>query len=277
MSLTFNEITAINPGTVLVVDGLNAAFRYRDYEDFSSEYVRFVKSLAKSYKAEKIIIAADWGSSSYRKTIYPDYKQNRKEKYENQTEEEREKFERFFNAWEECLLVLQQEFHLIRFQGVEADDIMAYISRNSNKFGIEQLWLASSDKDIDLLVRPGISRFSYVTRKETTVDNWREHHDCDREDYVYLKAIMGDSGDNIKGVTGIGPKRGLELITKYGSVYDIIDAIPIAGKQKYIQALNDSAQLLELNMQLVDILTYCEDAINWDNQANTAKIDALFL
>lgn len=277
MSLTFNEITAINPGTVLVVDGLNAAFRYRDYEDFSSEYVRFVKSLAKSYKAEKIIIAADWGSSSYRKTIYPDYKQNRKEKYENQTEEEREKFEHFFNAWEECLLVLQQEFHLIRFQGVEADDIMAYISRNSNKFGIEQLWLASSDKDIDLLVRPGISRFSYVTRKETTVDNWSEHHDCNREDYVFLKAIMGDSGDNIKGVQGIGPKRGLELITKYGSVYDIIDSIPLAGKQKYIQALNDSAQLLELNMQLVDILTYCEDAINWDNQANTAKIDALFL
>lgn len=277
MAITFQELTQTNENTLLVIDGLNLAFRWRDFDEFTNEYVKVVRSLAKSYKAGKIIIAADQGSSSYRKTIYPEYKQNRKEKYETQTEEEREKFERFFNAWEECLLILEQEFTLVRFPGVEADDIAGYIVRNKEKFNIEQIWLASSDKDWDLLVQSGVNRFSYVTRKETTVDNWSEHHDCDREDYVFLKAIMGDSGDNIKGVQGIGPKRGLELITKYGSVYDIMDSIPLAGKQKYIQALNESGQLLELNMQLVDILTYCEDAINWDNQANTAKIDALFL
>lgn len=277
MAITFQELTQTNENTLLVIDGLNLAFRWRDFDEFTNEYVKVVRSLAKSYKAGKIIIAADQGSSSYRKTIYPEYKQNRKEKYETQTEEEREKFERFFNAWEECLLILEQEFTLVRFPGVEADDIAGYIVRNKEKFNLEQIWLASSDKDWDLLVQSGVNRFSYVTRKETTVDNWSEHHDCDREDYVFLKAIMGDSGDNIKGVQGIGPKRGLELITKYGSVYDIMDSIPLAGKQKYIQALNESGQLLELNMQLVDILTYCEDAINWDNQANTAKIDALFL
>lgn len=277
MAITFQELTQTNENTLLVIDGLNLAFRWRDFDEFTNEYVKVVRSLAKSYKAGKIIIAADQGSSSYRKTIYPEYKQNRKEKYETQTEEEREKFERFFNAWEECLLILEQEFTLVRFPGVEADDIAGYIVRNKEKFNLEQIWLASSDKDWDLLVQSGVNRFSYVTRKETTVDNWSDHHDCDREDYVFLKAIMGDSGDNIKGVQGIGPKRGLELITKYGSVYDIMDSIPLAGKQKYIQALNESGQLLELNMQLVDILTYCEDAINWDNQANTAKIDALFL
>lgn len=277
MAITFQELTQTNENTLLVIDGLNLAFRWRDFDEFTNEYVKVVRSLAKSYKAGKIIIAADQGSSSYRKTIYPEYKQNRKEKYETQTEEEREKFERFFNAWEECLLILEQEFTLVRFPGVEADDIAGYIVRNKEKFNLEQVWLASSDKDWDLLVQSGVNRFSYVTRKETTVDNWSEHHDCNREDYVFLKAIMGDSGDNIKGVQGIGPKRGLELITKYGSVYDIMDSIPLAGKQKYIQALNESGQLLELNMQLVDILTYCEDAINWDNQANTAKIDALFL
>lgn len=277
MAITFQELTQTNEDTLLVIDGLNLAFRWRDFDEFTNEYVKVVRSLAKSYKAGKIIIAADQGSSSYRKTIYPEYKQNRKEKYETQTEEEREKFERFFNAWEECLLILEQEFTLVRFPGVEADDIAGYIVRNKEKFNLEQVWLASSDKDWDLLVQSGVNRFSYVTRKETTVDNWSEHHDCNREDYVFLKAIMGDSGDNIKGVQGIGPKRGLELITKYGSVYDIMDSIPLAGKQKYIQALNESGQLLELNMQLVDILTYCEDAINWDNQANTAKIDALFL
>ena len=276
MAITFQNLTQTNENTLLLVDGLNLAFRWRDFDEFTNEYVKVVRSLAKSYKAGNIIIASDWGSSQYRKSIYPDYKQNRKEKYENQTEEEREKFERFFNAWEECLLILEQEFKVLRFQGVEADDIAGYIVRNKDQYGLEQIWLASSDKDWDLLVQDGVSRFSYVTRKETTVDTWSEHYDCEREDYVYLKAIMGDSGDNIKGVQGIGPKRGLEIITKYGSVYDIIDCMPLPGKQKYIQALNESKELLELNMQLVDILTHCEDAINIENQANTAKIDELF-
>lgn len=268
-----------NPSSLLILDGLNNAFKYRNDTSYNwaSDYVRFAKSLARSYKAGKIVIAADWGSSSYRKTIYPEYKANRKEKYATQTDEEKEKFEHFFNAWEECLLVLEQEFPVLRFKGVEADDIAGYIVKNKDRFGLEQIWLSSSDKDIDLLIKPGVSRFSYVTRKETTVDNWSEHYDCETHEYVDLKCIMGDSGDNIKGVPGIGPKRGLQLIQQYGSIFDIIESMPIPGKQKFIQELNKSKDLLELNMQLVDILTYCEDAINFDNQANTAKIDALFL
>ena len=48
--------------------------------DFKEEYVRTVESLARSYDCSKIIIAADLGSSTYRKALYPEYKQNRKEK-----------------------------------------------------------------------------------------------------------------------------------------------------------------------------------------------------
>lgn len=254
-----------NENSILLVDGLNLAFRYRDYDEFSNDYLRTVRSLAKSYKSGRVIIAADHGSSSYRKEIYPEYKANRKERYEQQTEEEREKFQRFFNNWEETLLILEQEFPVLRFQGVEADDIAGYIVKNKDRFGLEQIWLASSDKDWDLLVGDGVSRFSYVTRKEVTVDNWDEHYDCDRSQYVDLKTLMGDSGDNIKGVEGIGPKRALQLIQEYGSVFDIIESMPVPGKQKFIQALNANKDRLELNMKLVDILTYCEEAIGSEN------------
>ena len=265
MGITFNEMMATNENSILLVDGLNLAFRYRDYDEFSNDYLRTVRSLAKSYRSGRVIIAADHGSSSFRKEIYPEYKANRKERYEQQTEEEREKFQRFFNNWEETLLILEQEFPVLRFQGVEADDIAGYIVKNKAKFGIEQIWLASSDKDWDLLVGEGVSRFSYVTRKEVTVDNWSEHYDCQMHEYVDLKILMGDSGDNIKGIEGVGPKRALQLIQEYGSVFDIIESMPVPGKQKFIQALNANKDRLELNMKLVDILTYCEEAIGSEN------------
>lgn len=265
MGITFNEMVSTNENSLLVVDGLNLAFRYRDYNEFTDEYVRTVKSLAKSYRSGRIIIAADQGSSSFRKEVYPEYKANRKEKYETQTEEEKEKFARFFNNWEETLLILAQEFEIIRFPGVEADDIAGYIVKNKDKFGFEQIWLASSDKDWDLLVTEGVSRFSYVTRKEVTIDTWADHYDCEQFQYVDLKILMGDAGDNIKGVEGIGPKRALQLIQEFGSVFDIIESMPVPGKQKFIQALNASKDKLELNMKLVDILTYCEEAIGSEN------------
>ena len=77
---------------VMIVDSLNLAFRYKHTKrrDFAEDYYRTVKSLAKSYNADRIILACDWGKSSYRKEIYPEYKADREEKVAQQTEEEKE-------------------------------------------------------------------------------------------------------------------------------------------------------------------------------------------
>ena len=70
-----------------------------------------VKSLANSYNCGTVIITADWGSSSYRKEILPEYKQNRKDKYAEQTEAEKQAFIDFFEEYEETLeLLLAEEF-----------------------------------------------------------------------------------------------------------------------------------------------------------------------
>ena len=79
----------------LIVDALNLAFRWKHQgrTDFRYEYQETVKSLANSYKCKNVIITADEGSSSYRRNILPDYKQNRKEKYADQTQAEKIAFE----------------------------------------------------------------------------------------------------------------------------------------------------------------------------------------
>ena len=240
MAFKFNE--RILDG-VLIVDALNLAFRWKHQgrTDFRNQYVETVKSLANSYNCGTVIITADWGSSSYRKEILPEYKQNRKDKYATQTEAEKQAFIDFFDEYEETLELLSEEYKL------------------------NNIWLVSSDRDWDLLIQEGVSRFSYVTRKEITIDNWSEHYNVTPEEYISFKCLTGDKGDNVPGINGIGPKRAEQLIKDYGDAMTIYDNIPLDGKYKYIQELNQNADILLKNYELMDLITYCDDAIGTDN------------
>ena len=110
-------------------------------------------------------------------------------------------------------------------------------------------------------------RFSYVTRKEITVDTWNDHYDVPIEKYADYKCLIGDKGDNIPGIRGIGPKRAIGLLDEYGTAYDIFDNIPIEGKYKYLEELNANPERILQNYELMDLLTYCNDAIGVDNRS----------
>jgi 5'-3' exonuclease len=266
MTFNFNEKIQEGPST-LIVDALNLAFRWKHQgrTDFRYDFEKTVESLAESYRCKSIIIAADWGSSSYRKVIYPEYKQNRKEKFADQSEEDRIAFEEFFAEFEESLKVLEENHLVLRYQGVEADDIAGYLVKHKEKFNLGNIWMVSSDRDWDLLIQENVSRFSYVTRKEVTLENWKTHYNVTPEEYISLKCLVGDKGDNVPGIPGIGPKRAEALIKQYGDALDIYNVLPIPSKYKFIQSLNESGDRLLYNYQLMDILTYCEDAIGMKN------------
>lgn len=267
---SFKEMNATEPSSLMIVDSLNLAFRYKHARavDFAEDYMRTVQSLKKSYKCDKLIIAGDIGASTYRRSILPEYKANRKEKFNDQTPEEKEEFEAFFAEVKGILDRYENEatYPVARFSGVEADDIAAYIVSRRKHFKLSQIWLISSDRDWQLLVDKGVSQFSYVTRKEFTVDNWHEHYDFARDSYISIKCLMGDPGDNVPGVDKIGPKTAAKLVDQYGSTYDIIAALPISSKYKYIANLNAfGAEALMRNYQLMDLVTFCEDAIGEEN------------
>jgi 5'-3' exonuclease len=251
-------------GNLLIVDGLNVAFRWKHQNilDFKYDYIRTIESLAKSYKAGTIIVCAD-GGSSYRKEIFPEYKANRKERFADQTEQEAKEFEMFMAEFQDTLTLIKEKHPVFHFRGVEADDIAAYITQSID---YDECWLISSDKDWDLLISDKVSRFSTVTRKETTVHNWDEHYDFEIEDYITFKCLTGDKGDNVPGVPGVGPKRAVQLMEQYGTVFDIYDACPLEGRYKYIQAVNENAEQLLTNVELMDLVTYCEDAIGEENK-----------
>ena len=272
MAFSFNERIPDGKAT-LVVDALNLAFRWKHQgrTDFRYEYQKTVESLAASYSCKEIIITADWGSSTYRKEISPDYKQNRKEKFAEQTEEEKIAFEEFFEEFEASLEVLAEEgYPILRYKGVEADDIAAHLVKYKKVYDLENIWLVSSDRDWDLLIQDSVSRFSYVTRKEVTLENWSEHYEVRPEEYISLKCLTGDKGDNVPGIPGVGPKRAQQLIEQYGDAFSIFDAVPIPSKYKYIQTLNENADQILINYQLMDLMAYCDEAIG---EANIADIE----
>lgn len=250
---------------LMIVDGTNLSFRYKRQGkiDFAADFVRTVNSLGRSYGALKIVVLFDYKGSSYRKDLYPEYKQNRKERYAQQSDEEKEAAEQFFKGLDRAIELCETNFTTIRLKGVEADDVAGWLVMNFEDGDVfEHIWMISTDKDWDELLSPVCSRFSYGNRKEYTMDNFYDEHDCDNpEQFTYVKAIMGDMGDNVRGVEGIGAKRAYNLIRQYDDIFEIIGALPISGKQKYIQALNQSEELLLRNLELTDIRSFCYDAI----------------
>ena len=264
MSKSFNRIVE-QENNLLIVDSLNLAFRWAHSgaTDFAEDYKRTVDSLKKSYKAKWVIIAADQGSSSYRKGIYPEYKQNRKDKYAEQTEEEAAKFALFFEDYQATLEHFRNttDYPVIQFKQTEADDIAAYIVSMRKDIPVDHTWLISTDRDYDLLIADDVSRFSYVTRKEVTANNWHTHYDFTQDEYISIKCLMGDAGDNVLGVEGIGPKRAHSLVQEYGTALDIVAELPIPSKLKFMKALNESGDRIMLNYQLMDLVTFCHDAL----------------
>lgn len=264
----FNTYTDKNEASCLIVDALSLAFRYKHSgkTDFAEDYLATVKSLARSYQCGRIVIACDKGSSSYRKALHPGYKGARKEKQATQTEQEAEDFEKFIKEFNRTIELCMEEFVVFRFNGVEADDIAAYICSKRRIFGIDRIWLISSDADWDLLIDDHVSRFSTVSRKEFTAENWNEHYDYPQGDHISVKCLMGDSGDSVPGVDKVGPKKAAALVQEYGSALDVAAALPIASKYVHIKNLNAfGADAIMLNYMLMDLVTFCEEAIGEEN------------
>ncbi len=265
MAKSFKQMAQKDESTYMIVDALNLAFRYKHSKkpNFGEDYLRTVQSLAQSYNAGQILITADWGSSSYRCGILPEYKGNRKEKYAQQTEQEAEEFRIFMEDYENTLKLLAIHYPVFRYKNVEADDIAAQLVAELKG---STIWMISSDRDWDLLIDDNVNRFSYVTRKEVTKENWNDHYDVSIDNYISYKCLTGDAGDNVPGVKGVGPKRAIGLINGFGSAFDIADQLPISSKYKYIESLNEfGAEKLMRNYELMDLVTYCADAIGEEN------------
>ena len=119
-------------------------------------------------------------------------------------EEEAKKYEDFF-AFSNALPD-QLDEEVLKFRGVEADDILAWITQNVSE-RYEHTWIVSSDRDLYQLIDENVSIFNIFGRKEISLQSLREDFEVDPSQYMLSRIIEGDKSDNILGIEGIGPKR----------------------------------------------------------------------
>lgn len=276
---------------MLIVDGKNLGHRWRTLYDnliketdgmdpeevhailesesenyvFDSNLANTIASLKKSYECNTVVVLDDVSHSRFRKELYPEYKANRKFKRDNEEENAKIIGAAFYNNLKRAVKYAGEVYNYIGIQGVEADDVASYIVNNMAD-NFDHIWLVSSDEDWDQLIRDNVSKFNFQTRdnwknvtktgprpKETTTSNWFEHHLCNMDTLLDVKVFNGDVSDNIQGVKGIGPKRAITLLEKYGSFEAIASKTPLPGKAQYIQQLNENINMLHTTRVLLDL------------------------
>jgi 5'-3' exonuclease len=262
---------------LLLVDGMNFSFRYKHSgaTKFSAEYIKDMRSFAKSYNCTDILILSDKKGSKYRKEIYPEYKGNRD--YSNQTDAEKARAEAFFEEYNKTIATITDldDMECFYRKGIEADDFAAVIVADL-KDSYDNIWMISTDGDWDELLDNNVHRFAYGSRKEFFIDSFFEQHGCDTpEQFVMMKCLRGDMSDNIKGVDGMGEKRSYGVLRNYESIFDIVDDLPLAGNQQYIKNLNAFGEKLILNLELMDLRTFSREIIEHTDPEATIKLNEL--
>ena len=244
---------------LVIIDANNLSYRWLqrpNYGSFGADFIRTIQSLSKSYEAARTIVCFDFGKSYYRMDMHEEYKGTRKKP---QDEEEIKKYEEFFAVLNDLPEQLDEE--VLKFRGVEADDILAWITQNvSDKY--DHTWIISSDRDLYQLVDENISIFNIFGRREVTMQSLRDDFDVSPSEYMLSRIIEGDKSDNILGIDGIGPKRAQTLAREYKTLDALLEALPIKGRSKYIQNLNAGHDTLVRNEKLINLKKYCEDAIS---------------
>lgn len=230
---------------VLIVDSMNTFIRsfamlqsMNPQGHHTGGLVGFLRSLGfltRTIDPTRVICVFDGqASSSSRKSINPEYKATRNIKRITNWELFDDKDDEFASMtmqmhrlveYLQCLPVT-----LISIDKVEADDTISYLAQ---KFGAngKKVTIVSSDKDFLQIVDQNIEVYSPIKKKTYQKKDIQEEIGLIPENYLIMKALLGDNSDNLSGIKGLGPKTLLkefpQLIDKPGvtlkDIYNICE------------------------------------------------------
>lgn len=264
-----------NKNKLLLIDGSSVAFRaffalYNQIDRFKSPsglhtnaiygFHLMLNHLMERVQPTHILVAFDAGKTTFRTEMYADYKAGRAKT----PDEFREQLP-FIREMLQHLGI-----HYYDLAQYEADDIIGTLDKMAEKTPVPyDVIIVSGDKDLIQLTDDNtmveISKKGVAEFEEFTPAYLMEKMGITPEQFIDLKALMGDKSDNIPGVTKIGEKTGLKLLLEYGSLenlYENIDQLK-ASKMKE-NLINDKEQAF-LSKTLVTINTQAPIEIGLDD------------
>ena len=204
-------------------------------------------------KPEYMAVAFDVKGKLKRKELFEGYKANRHGMPEELAEQ--------MPVIKDVLRAMNID--ILEKEGYEGDDILGTLAKFGEKQGLE-VTILSGDRDTFQLASDNITiRIPRTKSGKTETENYNrekiiEEYGIEPKQLIEVKALQGDTSDNIPGVPGIGPKTALSLIQKYHSVKELYEKIEkgkddLKGKQK--ENIIANKEMAELSRTLGQIDT----------------------
>ncbi len=181
--------------------------------------VTMITRQAEALNPDYCAVAFDLKAPTFRHKMYDAYKAGRRPMPE-------ELYLQFPVAKE---LLSAMGYHILEKEGYEADDILGTLAAMADESDIEA-YLLTGDRDALQLIDSNVHILLATNNETVDMDEakFMEKYGVPSSAFVDVKALMGDTSDNIPGVPGIGEKTALKLISEYGSLDGVYEALPTA-------------------------------------------------
>lgn len=222
--------------------------------------------LIKRLKPDYVAVAWDKPKTNIRKRMkmYPDYKAGRKPAPPD------------FYTQIPILHELLEAFGwpMYELDDYEADDIMATLAVQASKAGVDTM-LITSDLDVLQVVSDHVKVYAlkrgFSQIEEFHPESFEKKYGLKAGQFLDLKALKGDSSDNIPGVPGVGEKTAIDLLQKYGTLDGVYKHLPEV-KDSLRKKLEDGKDMAYLSKKLAEL--WVNAPLELDLQAmDTTKLD----
>ena len=230
----------------------------------------FLNILFKILEEEKpdfLAVAFDVHAKTFRHKMYEAYKGTRKPMPEELREQ--------VPLMKEVLRAMHVE--ILEKEGFEADDVLGTLARKAEAEGIE-VALVSGDRDLLQIASDHVKiRIPKTKMGRTEIEDYyaadvKEKLQVTPTQFIELKALMGDTADNIPGVPKVGEKTATELMLAYGSIDGIYAHLDEISKKSIRETLAANRELADLSKVLATIKTDCDLSLDYEK----AKAEGYF-
>src|SRR6202049_1851080 len=205
--------------------------------------LNMLNKLMKEESPERVAVVFDAPGRTFRDDLFEQYKAHRP----SMPDDLRSQVQPLLDA------VAALGLPLLRIAGVEADDVIAPLAKQAADLGYDVL-ISTGDKDMAQLVGPRITLVNTMTNTRLDRGGVKAKFDVFPEQIVDYLALVGDSSDNIPGITGVGPKTASKWLNQYRTLDELIaHAADIAGRVG--ENLRNELPMLELSRKLATIDT----------------------
>ncbi len=242
----------------LIIDGMALLFRHFYATSFRNQFMynkkdlptngvqgmlRHTFKLLELTQPDHVIVAWDMGSKSVRNEWFEGYKANRVAPPEEMVPQ--------FD-------MIKDVIHDIGFYqdgviGYEADDVIGTVAQH-----IDDLTIVSGDRDLLQLInrtnRIWLTKKGYTEYHHYNYDAFLDQYGITPEQFIDVKALMGDASDGYSGVQGIGEKTALKLIQTHGSVEALLNNLDTLTP-KMQEKINNDMESLQMSQRLARIIT----------------------